>query len=272
MVGVIFAPKKVRLGHIPKLAGFAKVLQFLRIKVPLSRAIIGVIVCGSVSDGTYNLRSDLDVVIVYRSSMASEAHLFIRQLTNLAAKYYVPLELTLVRDEIIHTQMHFLTPGFFDHLRYAVKHNGLIGANPLPLAGEYPVTSDQNALIYIGRKNHKFENWDSHLFYNAEYDVQVLQEVLDAPVHVARRFIDLHESGKGLGPKSEIALVYRRFAGGLADTLDHILDASQAYVSELQAQQACVDIPHYRQALRDIKAVGPLAAEFIRRNIKLLST
>ena len=94
-MGKVFSWEEIVKNEVPLLHSFSEVVSLCK-ELSQCPGIIGGIICGSVLRGDYDLRSDLDCLILYRSEQAKKILLLLQEIVSLATKKIFLLSLFLL--------------------------------------------------------------------------------------------------------------------------------------------------------------------------------
>lgn len=273
-MGKIFSAQEIEQGRLPSLDAFSLVIGKLDDRLKANRAVSCAVLGGSVITRSQSIRSDIDVLVIYETGQETDARRLFRELYAFAGMHHVQLEILPICTAIASTSMHNITPGFLNHFFLSIQGGGVIKGDLLDSLGQIHTTADQDARTYLARKNFKFERWcGTGLSSDMPEYLRILHEILDTPIHIARRLLDLldqEQQGWGLGPKGIIVERYQEKVGNRpAVLLAELRRMELAYLGELSLQLEQVDLKSYGQMLKLIGDLLPLAADFIRSTVLL---
>lgn len=184
-VGRVFSPEEIRLRQVPRLESFGVMVEEIRREIsesPVSAAIV----CGSVTNGTHTVRSDIDCVVIFPWKYSKTVTELTQRLSQKASSMFVPLEFIPVVEELATEGIHTIDPSFHRHLLRSADLGGLIKGRPfeaIPLDGQ-----DDRASImaYMTRKPMNLRKRMAKEDADVP-DVDFISKMLDAPVNSARK-------------------------------------------------------------------------------------
>ena len=275
-MGRVFTFEEIRQGWMPATRDFKEMWEILEAELSASSAIIGSVICGSCVRGDYNVRSDIDCVVLYRQTDRSEAIDLFQGLEVEAAEIYVPLELIPLDDKLAETSDHHLSPIFLEHLRLSVRLGGVIKENPLELISPNPMSFREDTILYLIDKIRKLEKGSARLpVLSTEKLCLFLQKALELPVYVARKIVQCKGYDlTGDDSKGEVLRAYAetRFTPAI-ELLEELVSLDRRY-SEALGQQImeAPDQASYGKILRKIEEAVPKVLQFARLNLADLRT
>lgn len=267
-MGRVFSWNEIEEGKIPKLADFPVIVKKIRQDFEAEKGIIGGIFCGSIIGNNYNQRSDIDCVVMYDPAKRYEAVRVLQNINQIAAKLYVPVEFIPLDLHIVRTPLHFIDLPFFDHLRYAVKNNGLIKENLIPFFNFDGASEIEDVRGYLRNKLRRLEKGVSALSTMEIVELHLfLQKMLEAPMRVAWKMLWL----QGMEMADDSRQVILRHYPDIASTQERELfakinAADTRYSIELLLQLQCLDKARYSRIIENIKSLALDALEFVRFN------
>ncbi len=192
-MGRILSSLEVAKSQVPNQEKFAEAQAIVRERCLIEGGVKAALLFGSAVYGAGGLRSDLDVVMVstdadlsiVRGRVASLADGFMRH-------YSVPLSVQLVAVDQLERGLHTLTGPLVMHLRRAAEHEHTKVKGDVLQWLPPPRITHQDVLEYVVSKHHSLQEsllradrWQEPLL------CRLLQKVVEAPLHVARRQLDL---------------------------------------------------------------------------------
>lgn len=189
-MGRVFRFSEVRSRQVPTAADFEIGKADIWRTLEQCEDVFGGIVCGSIVHNSYNLRSDIDLVLYHLATDESEE--VIKSLRQRCAARNLELNIVPVDPIIADTRYHTLSWGYLRHLELSATQGGLIKRNFLHLVcQDYVDPFDDIAeyisfkLRYLCKSIDELEQIDSD---NIKH-VEILQKGLELPVHVARKYL-----------------------------------------------------------------------------------
>ena len=234
--------------------------------------IKGAIICGSLLHGTFNSRSDIDVVLFHQDTIQSRS--VIKGLRNRCADLNLDVNIVAIDPVIAKTRYHTISWGFLQHLKKSVEQGGLIKENfldllnqdfldPLGDAAEYISFK----LRYLGKSIDELEELDP----SSDKHIELLQKGLELPIHVARKYLGIRGIDAGDESKREVVAAYCSNAPEhLANKLVRLVELDAAYNSILSDQVEKPNKQSYQASLEMIAGRLPEVVEFVRANALLL--
>jgi len=260
-MGKIFPWEEIVSKSVPEIESFDKVRQELKEKLSIF-PFIGGIICGSVLQGTHNVRSDLDCLALYMIRQTELALSIKQDLIAYAHQLNVPLELISVDSRTAMSLCHQIGPSFTQHVKWSAKNGGIIGKNPLP---DFATTNDlhQDLIEYFRRKIRMLEKGLEKLpIFDPKERCEFLQKILEAPIYVVRNFLvwqgeDLRGSSKDIVLEKVSNKEWKSFLEKISD-LDHL------YSDELYRQLKSPNYDNYSAILSRIEEVAPEVLYFVK--------
>lgn len=266
-MGRILGLRDVAKGQVPTKEQFEQAKAVVRERCLLEGGVKAAMFFGSTVYGAGGPRSDLDVVMVstdadlpiVRGRMATLAD-------GLMKKYAVPLSVQLVAVDQLQMGLHTLTGPLVMHLRRAAEHeHAMVKGNVLQRLPS-PQITQVDVLEYVVKKHHSLQEallradrWQEPLL------CRLLQKVVEAPLHVARRQLDL----AGLLDSDDRGkVVVDRYAKSMPDALRLAFaaahEANHFYDTQLERHLLHFSAEAYLQVLRR------LHDEYALRTLKYL--
>lgn len=207
-MGKVFTPEELERGFIPQEGAHLEAAEYIvdqlfREREPFSdvdeffayleRDIDAGLIHGSVTHGTANRRSDVDVVVIYLPH--TPAMDTIRNVFDVArANYKVPIEANLISRDDALSGMHSIDPLFLRYLLAAQENPDFSWNNPagklsigMPNA---PYSDERLARVvqrYIGAKSASF----SKALVAEEIDAHKLQRAFELPKNLGRKVLSM---------------------------------------------------------------------------------
>ena len=271
-MGRVFQYQEIKEGRVPTPADFEEGRKEIWRCLENCPDVVGAIVCGSLLHGTYNRRSDIDVVLYYNDTPAAQS--VITHLRRFGAQRSLEINLLPVDTIIAKTRFHTLGWGFLQHLSVSISEGGLIKLNFLPLLKQdhldpYADTAEYISfkMRYLGKSIDEF----THIDPGNPKHTDMMQKGLELPVHIARKHLALAGVDMQEESKPTVVRLYREHMGPeLADQLDRLVAADIAYTQLLEQQLVRPDAREYRRRLNQIATILPLSKQFARTNALLI--
>ncbi len=278
-MGKIFTWDEIRLEQVPKLERFTEVLCAIEKDVEADRAIVGAIICGSVTTKTHTPRSDVDCLVLHRHASSEKLLRGLRNSCMEARIRNVPLAYIPLDWETANTPLHTISPTFAFHLAAAVEKGGLIKENPLRRIALNPDQTREDICSYFRNKI----NWFAKALIRMEQkpatefeECRILQKTLEIPVHAARKLLIWRGIELEDDSRQAICRAYEEHVGGALSEMfkSQILALDREYNEELSRQLRQRDRAAYITLLSIIGMIAlPAAYSFIRENgMQLLKT
>lgn len=265
-MGQVLSFESVSRGRVPKLEDFSWVIKEGREALAKESSIIGALVCGSVTRGDHNLRSDIDLFVLYDHTKQHEAFRIMQTMSFLAASRHVPLTCIPCDDLIAKTRMHHVGGSFLRHLERSIEAGGLLKGDPLGSLAR-SVSEKDELESYLRMKMYNLqEAWGLAQTFSEERLLSYLKKLLEAPMHVARKVLS-HQSLLSGDSKSYIRAQYHEVMSWiLSDRFEGLINMDVRYTEELVAQLDMPDEERYRQMLDSILSRSGDVISFIRAN------
>lgn len=266
-MGQVFTWDSVRTGKIPKQEDFHQVASDMREMLLNEPAVVSALLFGSVVRGDFNIRSDIDCVVIYETAHEKSAMEIMHDIGHRASVLHVPINFTPCDTVLARTRLHHLGSSFVWHLQKSIDVGGLIKGNLLSLlAPTIPVAQEIES--YIKMKMYSMqESFAQMTSFSEERLVAFLKKTLEAPTHVARKMLMYENTLRG-DSKKEVQECYRMtIPTRLAEQFEYLLDLDAWYSRELEFQSVCPNQEHYKDALSALKKELPCVLEFLRSNI-----
>lgn len=269
-MGQVFTWDSIQAGRIPKLESFHRVAADLRETLSSEPAVVSALLFGSVVRGDFNIRSDIDCLVLYETIGQNSAMGAMHHVDRMAHSLHVPINYTPCDTMLARTRLHALGVAFVRHLQAAIDAGGLIKGNLVDLLAP-TVSAKQEIESYISRKMYSLqESFAEMTSFSEERFVAFLKKALEAPVHVARKMLIYEGVLKG-DSKREVQARYREMMPPhLGEQFDYLLSVDSWYSLELEFQLKKPDQEQYSDALASLQQELPKVLEFLRSNIRRL--
>lgn len=266
-MGQVFTWDSIQARRIPKLESFHRVAADLRETLSNEPAVVSALLFGSVVRGDFNIRSDIDCLVLYETSGQNSAMGAMHHVDRMAHSLYVPINYTPCDTVLANTRLHALGVAFVRHLQAAMDAGGLIKGNLVDLLAP-TVSAEKEIESYISRKIYSLQ---AALAQMASFDEKELarffRKAFEAPMHVARKML-IYEGALGGDSKKEVQARYREMMPThLGEQFDYLLSVDSHYSRELGFQVEIQDQEQYSDALVSLQSELPRVLEFLRANI-----
>lgn len=269
-MGQVFTWEEVRDGHVPRLSSFTQVIDDIRMTISGEDAILGALVCGSVTRGDYTVRSDIDCFVLYDYERERKAFSFMQKASALAMMKYVPLCFIPCDTQLASTRMHHIGSSFRHHLEKSIEAGGLLKGNPLQvLAHSRSEKEELEAYLRVKMYNLQ-EAYAQSPTFSDERMASYLKKLLEAPMHIARKTL-AHNENLENDSKSYIKEQYREsMPRMMSDHLSRLIGLDDRYTEELDDLE-CPDEGGYHALLSLILAHSEEVLAFIRSNLAFVA-
>ncbi len=271
-MGQVFTWDAIRTGRIPRLESFQRVADILRRSLSSEPFVVSALLFGSVVRGDFNIRSDIDCVVIYETIREGQAVRIMHNINRMAHALHVPINFTPCDTVLARTRLHHLGTSFIRHLQASIDAGGLIKGNLVDLlAPTIPV--DQEIESYIKMKMYSMqESLAQMTYFGDEKLAAFLKKALEAPMHVARKML-IYEGTLQGDSKKEVQGRYREtMPSHLWKQFDALLRVDSWYSTELEATiRSSGKVSYYGIVLDGLKQELPAVLEFLRSNILRLN-
>ncbi len=235
-MGRVFSFEEIHHGKVPRIESFGDVREFVSVTFGAQAGILAASICGTVASGRIGIRSDFDIVAVYASDAQKSVFKTARNATEHAAQLFVPLEVILVRDDEAARGDHTISRSFADHLGTcenagcAIKKSGagqtVCGLLKLEESADRFAEVREYSLRKVGslRKRHVRGGTLSE-----GERLRHLQKLLEAPVHVARKFLWAKKLIRGDDSRQFVISTYQDCEPDLAGQFLTLVEADINY-------------------------------------------
>lgn len=271
-MGRVFKYSQIVQKRVPSKEDFSAGKTDIINTIQRTADIKGAIICGSLLHGTFNSRSDIDVVLYHLDTTQSRA--VIRGLRNRCADLNLDVNIVAIDPVIAKTRYHTISWGFLQHLKKSVEQGGLINEDFLSLLNQDFLDPLGDAAEYISFKlRYLCKSIDEleELDPSSEKHIELLQKGLELPVHVARKYLGIRGIDAGDESKREVIATYCSNAPEhLANKLVRLVELDAAYNAILSEQVVKPNKREYRASLEMIADRLPEVVVFVRENALLL--
>lgn len=268
-MGRLFSWKDVKEKRVPQPSSFVMVERRIGVTLTDANSIIGGLICGSTLYGNHTQRSDIDCVAVYDPNCFGEATEIFQQLSKFANSLYVPLEIMSFDLDIAKTRLHDIGLSFAAHLHNAATNGGIIKEDPLPFFNfdlGFDLTEDNRGYLRNKLKTMK-KGINSLDTMRATKLYDFLKKVLEAPIHIARRMLQLSRVEMPDDSKQEVLNHYAKVATlREMELFQRVVGVDSAYTDELVSQLENPDRRRYFEMIKRVKLASFDAFKFVRLN------
>lgn len=270
-MGQVFTWDSVRDGRIPKKESFHHVATILRETLSSKPSIVSALLFGSVVRGDFNVRSDIDCVVIYKTDEEARAMHAMHEVDQMAHALHVPINFTPCDTVLAETRLHHLGMSFIRHLQASIDAGGLIKGNLVDLIAP-TIPAEQEIESYIKMKMYSMqESLAQMTSFSEERRVAFLKKALEASTHVARKMLIYEGTLRG-DSKKEVWERYREtMPKSLADQFDHLLRLDSGYSTDLELQLEEPNQGKYEASLYQLREQLPKVLGFLRSNILRLN-
>lgn len=270
-MGQVFTWDAIQAGRIPEKESFNFVAAALRETLAMESSVVSALLFGSVVRGDFNIRSDIDCVVIYETEEQEWAMGAMHEVSRLALGLHVPINFTPCDTVLAQTRLHHLGSSFVRHLQSSIDAGGLIKGNLVDLlAPTVPVAEEIES--YIKHKMYSLQAAIAQIAFFSEAEVaRLLRKALEAPMHVARKML-IYEGALGGDSKGEVRERYREtMPRSLSDPFDLLLRADFFYNIDLACHLEEPDQDKYAVVLGQLQQQLPRVLGFLRANILRLN-
>ena len=272
-MGRIFTWDEVSLGKIPDEDSIEEVADLVHKRLLEEKGVVFAALCGSVVRGDFNIRSDVDCVVVLDSAYESQVRKVTNSLSVFARELYVPVNFIPCDVQIAATGFHHLGPAFVRHVESSIQAGGLIKGVQFLEDLSPSVPLDQEIISYLRIKLYgMMESLASESSFSEEQSVRFFKKGLEVVMHTARKVL-IYEDFLVGDSKKDVQARYREMMPvELSTMLDALIDLDRLYSAELYAQlDEGLNEARYRAVLSLVSLGMPSVAQFIRLNILHMS-
>lgn len=266
-MGQVFTWDSIQAGRIPKKESFNRVASLLRSKLSIEPAVVSALLFGSVVRGDFNIRSDIDCVVIYQTEQEASAMEAMQYIDGVAYTLHVPINFTPCDTVLAKTRLHHLGMSFIRHLQASIDAGGLIKGNLVDLLAP-TIPAEQEIESYIKMKMYSMQEGLAQMTtFSEERLAAFLKKALEASTHVARKML-IYEGTLGGDSKKEVQKRYwETMPTYLSDLFDHLIGIDAWYSSQLAFQMETPRQTEYARTLSELETELPRVLEFLRSNI-----
>jgi predicted nucleotidyltransferase len=202
-MGKVFSPEEIESGRIPKPGAHRQAAEYILASLAREQSydgIAGVLVYGSTTTGSANVRSDLDVLVsFYNKEVQSGLQRVQSTFQSAEERYHVPVEPHISR---VNSYPPYIDPLFAKHLIDTAAQEEWSRGTPVEMLFEHTVAAEKLgalALNYIALKSVKMAK--GIVNYRGEPDLATLQRAFELPSALGRKIVPaLRENADALAP------------------------------------------------------------------------
>ena len=270
-MGQVFTWNAVRKGAIPRIEDFTTIAAYMRTRLAEEPAIESALLFGSVVRGDFDIRSDIDCVVLYNTAQEDAAMRLMQEIDRTACMSYVPINFTPCDTTIASTRLHHLGSSFIRHLQASIDAGGLVKGDLLShLAPTVSVNEEIESYIKIKMYN-MMESFAQSASFTAERSASFYKKMLEASTHVARKMLIYEGTLEGDSKKQ----VRKRYAETMplemSNLFSLLLNADARYTEEVERQSVTPNETRYPEALNELHKQVPVLIQFLRLNIVRLN-
>lgn len=286
-MGKVFSWPDLETDCVPTIENFRYIMDVIRKRLAEMPEIIGAAFYGSALNGGFNVRSDIDVIVIYNHDYRSEVIKELQDINSLAEGLYVPIEINLTSDSLAKTPGHDISRSLWEHLGYSQNHQGVIKADPQDLFCMDGRGVIAETLQYIAHKRAGLEKRWTRVNTEGPEKYRFLEKVLAAPMHVARKVLRCEDISLLRQDDSKAAVLkyysenFKQY-NGCTELFQKLCNADAAYTRALQEQLSSqerskhIDIypdqSSYAEALQQIEKAIPEVLDFLKMNYNLVKS
>lgn len=273
-MGKVFNREEMEKNMIPSGKDFEEAIKFVKKTILESETIIGGLVFGSMAsviDGSYNCRSDFDLLILHNTDksygrITEEFHVVF----NFFQEHNIPLDLIIVSDKFATTDVHQIKPILAPHLFWCAREFGFVKYNPLDFI-QFKCDPAKDFKNYVKHKMRLESQLPKMDFMDETELCRFLQKILEAPFHIARNFINC--CGKGVEShgrsRGEIVSLYSEVVNIQGRSMLTRCMLTNDLYSEYLNKGNCAT---YFDILSELKSYAWESIEFIKLNAQLANS
>lgn len=213
-MGRVFTWDEVRRDKIPGRRDFEIVLARVKQTIENTEGILGAVFCGSVGHNAWNIRSDIDCMVLYNPRALREVMTSLNLVNEFAGEKNVPIEFIPADVELAATHMHTLDASFLDHMSGIVERAGHLKQNPLDVLAAGAVTDREDVRLYVKYKLKAFEKGLCDIAnMRDEEKAPLFQKAFEVAVNTARKLLRLYGVKMPDDTKASVERYYVETAG-----------------------------------------------------------
>ncbi len=266
-MGQVLTWDAIQAGRIPKKESFHQVAAPLREVLSVEPSVVSALLFGSVVRGDFNIRSDIDCVVIYETEQQTWAMNAMHEVGRAAHALHVPINFAPCDTVVAKTHLHHFGGEFIRHLQASMDTGGLIKGNLVDLLAP-TIPAKQEIESYLRVKMYNMTRSLAEMVsFSEERMAAFLKKALEASTHVARKML-IYEGNMRGDSKRDVRERYREtMPSALSRQFDHLLAMDSMYSTHLRLQVDQPDQGSYLEALGRLQAELPRVLEFLRSNI-----
>lgn len=269
-MGKVFSWDEIASGKVPELPAFNKIAEIMKREINTNPGILGGLLFGSFLWGCHNRRSDLDFLVVYEPTARDQVMDRLRQIKIKAWDLSVPLALITIDRRLASSPYHSINPLFAKHFEVIVRNNGVIKANPLEY---FHFDSFDNRIHFQNYMKFKLRFLGNDLVAFETMSVSALhrylQKMLEAPVHIARKILNLHGCQLENDSSGQVIEKYLDILGqdeaGLPQLFRELIGRDFQYNADLIDQLINPNEQKYKKTIADLKSAAEYFYKYVRQ-------
>lgn len=266
-MGQVFTWEAIEEGRIPKPESFLRITRTLRATLVDQPAVVSALLFGSVVRVDFNVRSDVDCLVVYNTAEEEATKETLHEIGRTAHALHVPINFTPCDTVLAKTRLHHIGASFLQHLQASMDAGGMVKGRFINLFAP-TVSTQQEIESYIKMKMYSIqESFMEMPTYSDERMARFLKKALEAPTHVARKML-IYESVLDGDSKQEVQARYQEtMPTGLVNQLNILFRLDAWYTRELENQIKSRDKANYAMVLEHLCLELPRVLAFLRSSI-----
>lgn len=183
----------------------------------------------------------------------------------------MPLSFIENDSRIVRTNMHHLGPSFIEHMAFSIRDGGLIKGRPLEMLAP-SVPRRQGIEEYLRFKMHYLQShWAAFPAASESDQVQFLQKLLEAPMHVARKVLSWRAPITGDSKRYILSEYVEHMSNSLGSRLLRLVKVDGEYSQELNRQLGELNHSDYATMLGYLTEQVPDILEFVTDNLLFIA-
>ncbi len=270
----VFTRGEFRAGKIPSSEAFWSLLKLIKILAEETPAIIAGTLFGSFHRGDFDPTSDLDLLVVFDNDQYSDFRRVGVAWELLAQRTYTSLNVIPIG---LNNHQLTLLPPFGLHLYRIIEasvENGVIKRNPIPYIVRPTQDPIDDTLSYLRHKHQKLINLaiKTAATQSAETtadEMEIMQEVLQLPTHIARKLIELVGVPSRDDSKAAVRQRYTAMFPETAGAFAELMTLKDHYCKMVAAKPRTATEQEYVRTLQILLEANDSLIEFVVSNIML---
>jgi predicted nucleotidyltransferase len=267
-MGRVFTWDEIHKKEVPQRENFVTVERELRDAFKGEPSVKTASFFGSYVRDDFNVRSDVDCLVVYDPGEESvNAIELLQRLSAVGKSLLVPINFTPCDVALARTRMHNFGPSFLKHLETSAGAGGRIKGS---LEGLFvPTISIKDEIgSYLRAKLYNLAEAEAQMgTFSEERLAAFLKKVLEAPLHVARKMLVYEKKMTKGDSKREVRNLYDAMMPKyMARMLEELLELDTRYSGIVDLQLKRPDQVAYEQAIDMLKRDVRSVINFVRYN------